>query len=339
MKRHAHYAFIAATFLNMACKSTSDASNNSSSGTAMVCPPGQTPQTVIAPGQSLTGEAIGKALMPTCGSCHAAGTSKPFFASGTAFEELILRAPAYVTPGKPDESDFYRLLVGTGTHAYKQMPPSGPAYAELTKNKPEAVSVQQIYSFITALTPESVAKSANAFADEKASTMRRVSARQIQASLKAQLGLTDADFLGHPEFLPIRDADGAGPPESDLKQERWHSLGGGEVTASRQADKNAGAQMMVTVNQMAMAWCRVSVTKPKSPLFKYAPAISTSKTDASAVQKNISYLYSTMLGLPEKPAEVAQLYALFLAVEAKGSAPAWISVCAALVRHPLWISY
>jgi hypothetical protein len=307
---------------------------------------------VVVNGQSLTGEAIGKALIPTCGNCHAAGTSKPFFASGTSFEDLILRSPAYVTPGKPDESDFYRLLIGTGTHAYKQMPPSGPTYADLAKKGATTVSADQIRDFIAALTPQSVAKTGNVYANEKATTMRRTSARQIQASLTRQLGLTDADFASHPEFLPLVDPDrggmpayrpNGGPPNGDYNGafgvERWHALGGGQTTDSRKADQNAGGQMMMTVNQMAQGWCRLSVTKSGSPLFKYAAKADSSKTGAANVQKNIGYLYANMLGLPEKPTETAQLYALFQTYESKGSETAWTAVCAALVRHPLWISY
>ena len=122
-------------------------------------------------------------------------------------------------------------------------------------------------------------------------------------------------------------------------EERWRALGGGETTNSRQADKNAGAQLMMTINQTAQAWCGVSVAKANSPLFKYASASDTSKTASAQVQKNIGYLYANMLGLPEKPAETAQLYALFQNYEPKGAAAAWVSVCSALVRHPLWISY
>jgi hypothetical protein len=307
---------------------------------------------VVVAGQALTGEAIGKAMIPACGSCHAAGTSRPFFASGKAFEDLILRSPTYVTPGKPEESDFYRLLIGTGTHAYKQMPPSGPTYADLAKAGGSTVSADQIRDFIAALSPASVAKGGNVYANEKATTMRRVSARQIQASLTRQLGLTAEDFAAHPEFLPLVDPDrgglpaerpNAGPPIGDYNGafavERWHALGGGQTTDSRQADKNAGGQMMMTINQMAQGWCRLSVGKPGSPLFKYATKTDTSKTAAANVQKNLGYLYAIMLGLPEKPAETAQLYALFQTYEPKGSETAWTAVCSALVRHPLWITY
>jgi hypothetical protein len=296
----------------------------------------------------LTAQALREGLNPSCGSCHATGTSKPFFASDAAFQALVLADPNYVTPGKPDESEFYRLLTGKGTHAYKQMPPSGPSYEQLAAKGTAKLPLADIRAFFTALTAEAVAPP-NDYADETASTMSRLSARQVRNALYVQLGLntTETDIQYQPNRLPIRDYDhdpvdysrNFGNLDDSFQGARWKALGGEHTIDSAQSNRELSGSFFAVTLQVAQAWCGQSVAKASSPLFKYATAKSTSAANPAEVQKNIGYLYTRMLGVPESPAETAKLYTLFQTYEKNSPAAGWTAVCSVLIRHPLWISY
>ena len=49
-------------------------------------------------------------MAPTCAPCHGEGASRPFFASVTAFEDLLVYNPRYVVRGDPDASELVALL-------------------------------------------------------------------------------------------------------------------------------------------------------------------------------------------------------------------------------------
>jgi mono/diheme cytochrome c family protein len=296
----------------------------------------------------LTAQALREGLNPSCGSCHAAGTSKPFFASDAAFQALVLADPNYVTPGKPDESEFYRLLTGKGTHAYKQMPPSGPNYGQLAVKGTAKLPLADIRAFFTALTAEAVAPP-NDYADETASTVSRLSARQVRNALYVQLGLStsETDIQEKANLLPIRDYDhdpvflnrNHGDQDDIYQGARWKALGGEHTILSVRRNRELSGSFFAVTLQVAQTWCGLSVAKTSSPLFKYATAKSTSAANPAEVQKNIGYLYTRMLGVPESPAETGKLYALFQNYEKKNSEAGWTAVCSVLIRHPLWISY
>ena len=58
------------------------------------------------------------------------------------------------------------------------------------------------------------------------------------------------------------------------------------------------------------------------------------------MQKNLRALYLRMLGQPPSDAEAKELYEqVYVPLEAQNTRLAWIGVCAALIRHPLWITY
>lgn len=65
-----------------------------------------------------------------CESCHGEGASRPFFASLSAFEDLLAYDERFVVAGEPENSELVRLLQGEGTGAYTQMPTVGDTFAD-----------------------------------------------------------------------------------------------------------------------------------------------------------------------------------------------------------------
>jgi hypothetical protein len=92
---------------------------------------------------------------------------------------------------------------------------------------------------------------------------------------------------------------------------------------------------------MSQAWCARAVDKKGNPaVLRYVTLADTSKSNPDAVRKNLHSLYLRMLGQPPSDAEAKELYEqVYLPLEAKSTRLGWIGVCAALIRHPLWITY
>lgn len=311
-----------------------------------MCSNGSTPsdQPGVSAAQQAKNDALRTALEPSCAACHGAGTNRPFFASAAAFNDQLVYNTAYVVPGNPDGSELIRLLNGMGT-TFKQMPLNGAAFATLAASGMTKISMDEVRSFIQTLEARAGTSTGP---DPTATTMRRVSGPQLQRALYDQLGLVVTDFFmgfgANQDLVPMRDPDGpvsqqeAGGSYS-YAREHWLGVGGSNNLNRVAASVEPSAAFMQNVTQISQRWCSLSVAKSGSPLFKFAKPTDTMTSNPAAVQQNLGFLYYRMLGLPATDAETAKLAALFRAYEPSGAATAWTSVCAALIRHPLWLSY
>jgi hypothetical protein len=123
--------------------------------------------------------------------------------------------------------------------------------------------------------------------------------------------------------------------------ERFDALGGGNPLIYRKRDATLGPSAAQTLVQMSQAWCSRALNKTgNTAVLRYATLADTSATNSDAVQKNLRNLYLRMLGQPPTDAEAKELYEqVYLPLEAQNTKLAWTGVCAALVRHPLWLTY
>ena len=260
-------------------------------------------------------------LEPTCKGCHQQGANKPFFASLRAFEQALVYVPTYITVGAPEQSYLLQLLSGHGSAPYKAMPPSGPPFAELAETGKTDIGMAELEAWITDLPPPPPELSAP---DPQAPSTRRLTAEEMLQSLRDQLGLTEEEVAG----------SGMG-----IDTERFVSLGGPNTPGGQARSPSFGPGAMQVLVAVSQAWCGVSVKKPSSPLLSKASLADTSTTAGEAIRANIAALELRMLGQVDD-AEVQSLFDdVFVAYEPQGSDVAWTAVCAALVRHPRWISF
>lgn len=294
------------------------------------------------------------ALAPACQGCHLTG-NKPFFASLAAFENGLVYNEKYVKRGDPGNSLLVQMLKGNAPGSYPQMPPGQP-YDELVASGRVTLTVAQVEEWIRDLPdpPEQLeAPSPAEF------TVRRLSAEEMVVSLMDQLGLTLEDFVSttNPEWRnrayvvnwnkffvwPGDRAPGiSGEYVSDSRTaERFEALGGGNSLLYRKKDVGFGPSAAQALVQMSQAWCARAVDKAgNKAVLRYVTLSDTSTKNPDAVQKNLGYLYLRMLGQPAPEAEAKALYEqVYLPLEAQSPRLAWIGVCAALIRHPLWITY
>ena len=294
------------------------------------------------------------ALAPACEGCHLVG-NKPFFASLTAFENGLVYDERYVKPGDPENSLLLQLLKGTAPGSYPQMPPGQP-YDELVAHGRVTLTLEQVAAWIRELPPTPARLEAP---DPEAFTVRRLSAEEMVVSLMDQLGLTLEDFVstsdpnwrnkayvvnGGKLFLWPGDwAPGISTEYvSDSRSvERFDALGGGNSLLYRKRDVGFGPSAAQTLVQMSQAWCARAVDKKSNPaVLRYVTLADTSAKNPDAVQKNLRALYLRMLGQPPSEEEAKALYEqVYVPLEAQSTRLAWIGVCAALIRHPLWITY
>jgi hypothetical protein len=287
----------------------------------------------VSTGQRKKNEDLKAALAPTCGGCHGASTNKPFFASITSFEDLLLYNAAYVVPGDPDKSALVALLTAQGKGSFKQMPPAGPAFAAMTGTR---ISVEAVAEFIRDMEPR--ASQGVAHANPQLSVPHRLSAAQVRDNLYLQLGLSRDDFFHASgdtkgdDFLPLREPDDPLPDQyRGEPTQRWIALGGAAHLELVRPNTQLTPSFFQNLTQLSQAWCRMGVEKAGSPL--HAMAASPD------IKKNIATLQLRMLGLPATDADVERLHKLFLAYQPKSPQTAWVAVCSALIRHPLWLSY
>ncbi|MEJ7733781.1 MAG: hypothetical protein WKG00_31870 [Polyangiaceae bacterium] len=260
-------------------------------------------------------------LEPTCKGCHQQGANKPFFASLRAFEQALVYVPKYVTSGAPDESYLLELLAGHGSAPYKAMPPAGPPFAELAEAGKTQIGMAELEAWITDLPPPSPEL---AEPDYAAPSTRRLTAEEMLTSLQDQLGLEDADIEGSGLAVDVERFVALGGPNTPLGQARQLNFGPGAM------------QLLVAISQ---GWCSLSVKKASSPLLTKASLADGSASAAAGIRENIAAMELRMLGEVDD-AEVEALFAdVFVPYEAQGTDVAWTAVCAALVRHPRWVSF
>jgi len=308
------------------------------------------PPASVACAESKTDE-VRLLLEPTCAGCHGQSSNKPFFVSLAAFENLLVRNPAYVQPGKPDTSLVVRLLEGTGEGLFKQMPPSGDSFATLAEAGKTHIEVAAVRSWITELE----ALPASEAPDLSTASTRRLTAEELTTTLMDQIGLVfDDDFVqgfgqnyGSPTVLfkgdlGVYSPDASPPPDSSRNREaRFLALGGPGWMARRPRDQSISPPFLQTLVQLSQAWCRMAVQKPTNEvLFAKVKKDATSAADAASIRDNIAYLYLRMLGEAPTDEDVARVFdEVFVRYEPEGSDVAWTAVCASFVRHPLWLSF
>ncbi len=297
-------------------------------------------------------DAIMKGLAPSCAGCHTQGAT-PFFASLSAFESILVYNEKYVVPGHPEQSYLVRLLQGAGEGTYKQMPLSGDSFVKSEAAGNTAVTLAQIQTWITELTPRPKVTTP----DPGAVTVQRQSAEQLRKTLYAQLGLNQDDFF-HPvanvsygtpamdsrgeDNYPVHGADDLPASFAGEPMARHAGLGGSQSLEGRKQDLAASspfAQALVAVSQR---WCKISVAKAGNKLlFPHVDPAAKSATAMDDIKKNLGYLHLHFLGEPAEPAEIDDvLQAVFLPLEAESDSPtAWAGVCSYFIRHPKWIFY
>lgn len=299
-------------------------------------------------------DAVRLALAPACEGCHLTG-NKPFFASLAAFESGLVYNTRYVKRGDPENSLLIQMLEGNAPGSYSQMPP-GEHYNELVAKGRVSMTIAQVADWIRDLPEPTVPLEVPSPEEFR---VRRLSAEEMVVSLMDQLGLTLEDFVStsNPDWRnrayvvnwnkffvwPGDWAPGiSGEYVSDLRTiERYEGLGGGNSLLYRKKDPTFGPSAAQALVQMSQAWCGRAVDKKDNPaVLRYVTLADTSAKSPDLVQKNLRNLYLRMLGQPPSDAELAALFEqVYLPLEKQSTRLAWVGVCAALVRHPLWITY
>ena len=285
------------------------------------------------------------ALAPACASCHTTG-NKPYFASLEAFENGLVYDPKWVNKDDPERSGLIQLLRGTAPGSYPQMPPGAPW----------AGSIDDLLAWIRDLPARGAV---NEGPSPAAFTVRRLRADEMVVSLMDQLGLGPEDFVDtsnpdwrNQEFTarggrlfvwPTDWAPGISQQYVSDKRatERYETLGGAVVLQGRRKDVGLGPSALQTLVQMSQAWCGLAVDKPgNTAVLRHVTLADKSATKAAQIHQNIAHLSLRMLGDVPAEAEVTELYEqVYLPLEPASTRAAWVGVCAALVRHPKWLSY
>lgn len=303
------------------------------------------------PEERAQNQAIFDALSPHCASCHVSG-SRGYFASIEAFESLLAYNPAEVVPGKPDESEFVRLLTGQGTRAFKQMPIAGPTYADLASQGKTKKTVEEIKTWIKNL----VQRDKDPLPSLEARRITRLSAEDVQRGLYQQLGLSDADFfvpasnydIPHKstgqldDKYPISSPDTAPAPFEQLPVERYSSLGGGSAGYQLKADSTISPSFLGTLSQVSQRWCAMALDKAgNTALLPAGASIQTGSSDPAAVKAVLRAWYLHFHAVQATDADVDALFQnVFVPLEqGKDSRTAYIGTCSYFIRHPDWILY
>lgn len=294
------------------------------------------------------------ALSGACAGCHTGG-NKPYWASLDAFENGLVYDERWVKRGDPDNSGLVKLLEGHNPGTYPQMPP-GETFAATVADGRSTVSLDDVKAWIREL-PER--GSVNEGPSPTAFTVRRLRADEIIESMMQQLGLELADFVstdspnwkneaytvrgGRFFMWPTDWSPGiSGQYVSDSRAtERYESLGGAVVLQGRKNDAALGPTAVQSLVQASQAWCRIAVDKPgNKAVLRHVTLADKSETKSAEIKKNITSLSLRMLGDVPSEADVNELYTdVYLPLEAQGTKYAWTAVCAALIRHPKWLSY
>ncbi len=342
--------------LMLACEGkiqTTSSSPNGAGGTdGGARQPDVDPLGCLPPDQLTEARRIFEGLKAPCAGCHGLGTNTPIFSSESAFFQNALANSALVTPGNPDQSELIRLLRGTGTR-YPRMPLGTKTYQQLVEAKEASISIAEVEGVIAKFAPCGGGSSA---VSPTARRLRRLSLSQLIASLHQQLGLEPKDFVD-PEsgskveagadlilYLPDGNQRFVDGYPYNFALERALSLGGRHALDSVSFKTEVTPAFVQQLNQVAPNWCRKAMSKPNCPLFRFA-----AKTDGSdqtaKVKQNLKFMYLSMLSVEATDAQVDRLYdSVFVPIAAstetqEQTLAAWVGVCAALVRHPLWISF
>jgi len=286
------------------------------------------------------------ALAPHCEGCHVTG-ARAFFASVSSFQNLVVSDPRLVIPGDPDNSEFVRLLLGTGTRAFTQMPIGTKSYAALVADGTATLSVDDVKAWITGL----ASQARDARPDPTAPTITRLKADQVQRALYQQLGLgysdffTDASEYGIPmaqpptdETYPFQPADAYRAPRTAESKDRFHGLGGGSVVSNQKPDPTTSPTFVLTLTQVSQRWCRIAFKKQNNTaLF---PSGTSPATDAASVKATIGRWFLHFHGRVATSTDVDAMFdTVWTPLSASGAEAGYVGLCSAFIRHPDWIFY
>lgn len=329
--------FLGVTALAVAISGCNDTGSNSNCGPS--------------PEERAQNQAVFDALAPHCASCHVSG-NRGYFASIEAFESLLVYNANEVVPGKPDESELVRLLVGQGTRAFKQMPIAGPTYADLVTQGKAKMSVDEIRTWIKNL----IRHDKDPLPSIEARRITRLSAEDVQRALYQQLGLSDDDFFVPAssynipakstgqldDKYPMSSPDSAPAPYEQLPVERYASLGGGSAGHQMRADGSVSPSFLGTLSQVSQRWCALALDKPgNTALLPAGASIQTGSADAAAVKSVLRAWFLHFHAVQATDAEVDNLFQkVFVPLEqGKDARTAYIGTCSYFIRHPDWIFY
>jgi hypothetical protein len=295
-------------------------------------------------------QAVFDALKPTCEGCHSTG-SRGYFASLQAFESLVVYEPKEVVPGKPDESQLILVLEGNGTRAFKQMPPSGPTFADIAVKGGSTLSMAQIRDWVTKLQ----ARAPDKLPSIDARRITRIGAADVQRALYQQLGLSDADFftpateysIPHKTSqddskYPLSSADSIPAPYENLQVDRFASLGGGSAMNQARTDTTISPTFVGSITQVSQRWCAMALAKsPNAALLPAGASITTGSAEPDKVKAILKSWFLHFHAVQATPADVDQVYTgVFLPLEAgKDAQTGYIGACSYFIRHPDWIFY
>ncbi|MGH1341809.1 MAG: hypothetical protein ACRBN8_09675 [Nannocystales bacterium] len=274
-----------------------------------------------------------------CVGCHDEGTSVPLAADFASFERLVVYNADLVTLGAPDESPLLDMLRGEAPPPLNQMPPGAVSYAQLDEEGAVEIGMEELSMWIEDLEVCDLPS-----VDLSPRFARPILAEQIQAGLLDQLDLT-IDDVDHSSRFPLDDPTFPELPSGHNSkagaEERWLALGGGDMIRGDARSPGVNNLFVQTLGPMAQAWCRTSITLGRDALFRHAGPTSNSATEEPQIRQNIEYLFLRMLGVQATDEEVEAMYReVYLPYEAsEDSQTAWVAVCSAFVRDPLWITF
>lgn len=286
------------------------------------------------PNVECTTPAVYTALNSTCGGCHGPGTNKPYFAKQRSFETLIVAKPEWVVPGHPDQSQLIAILEGKATGDLAQMPPGPTPFAVLASRGRTAVSMETLRCWIEGLGSGGVVIPAGPLP-----VARRLSAEQMVTALEQQLGISGASSgmgsmgLSLPDVIPNTDV-------YRQRDENYAAIGGSHWLEGRRRNDSVNPVFIQTFVNASQVACRLAVSQPSANnrILKFAAATDTSTAAPAKIRDNIKHLGRLLLSKNLSTEEVDEYFALFKDVETARSNP-WASVCVAMVRDPLWLTY
>ncbi len=286
------------------------------------------------------------ALAPVCSGCHVTGT-RAYFASVSAFQNLLVADTRLVKPGDPANSELMKLLRGAGSGPFKQMPIGTVTYAQLLARGEATLTFEQLEAWITGL----ASQARDARPDPRAARVTRLKAEQIQRVLYQQLGLSHDDFfipasefgiaMAQPisdDLYPFQPVDAVPKPRTVNAIDRHYALGGGSAIAQQRKDGSLSPTFTLTLTQVSQRWCRLALGKTTNPaLF---PSGTTRDPGEANVKATLRRWFRHFHGRQVGDAELDRVYRTVWVPLAAGSAEAaWVGACSSFIRHPDWIFY
>ncbi|MDQ3034177.1 MAG: hypothetical protein M3Y87_17345 [Myxococcota bacterium] len=281
-------------------------------------------------------------LASTCASCHGVGASRPFFATLSAFEDLLAYDARYVVRGDPDASPLVALLEGRSTGAYAQMPLAGDSFVALAARGATEVTMDEVRAWIRDLPPPPTGRDGP---DPDATTVRRLSADEAINALEIALGQEP-----HAGVPPLLRVDGIAPlaPDSPTRidyqdaarRQAYLMLGGPSYLEQRMPEPTWSPSSLITWTQLVQGACVSAVDARSEALFARATPTASLPDDEADIRANVAYLRERFLHETASETDVDALFTrVFVPASASSTRDGWVQVCTALARDPLFITF